>query len=94
MKASDSFASVFFRTGLTVKIDGTGFKRFVVETILIGLAGRGAIANESSACPIYRLACRQMGRAGYERFITKFTADKMVEDTVKIYEDALAGAEN
>jgi len=35
-----------------------------------------------------------MGRAGYERFITRFTADKMVEDTVQIYEDALAGAEN
>jgi len=32
--------------------------------------------------------------AGQERFITRFTADKMVEDTVKIYKDVLTGAEN
>jgi glycosyltransferase involved in cell wall biosynthesis len=37
---------------------------------------------------------RQMGLAGQERFITRFTADKMVEDTVKIYKDVLTGAEN
>ena len=37
---------------------------------------------------------RQMGLAGQEWFITRFTADKMVEDTVKIYKDKLTGAEN
>lgn len=37
---------------------------------------------------------RWMGEAGYERFISEFTADKMVEDTVKLYENALAGVEN
>ncbi len=35
----------------------------------------------------------QIGLAGQERFMTRFTADKMVEDTVKIYDDALTRAE-
>lgn len=35
---------------------------------------------------------QRMGGAGQERFMASFTADKMVEDTVQIYDDALAQA--
>jgi glycosyltransferase involved in cell wall biosynthesis len=81
------------RAGLPVIASDVGGVRELVEEGVTGyLVPRGGAETLKARLemlidnPELR---HQMGKAGYERFIEKFTFDRMLKETVKVYEEVL-----